>query len=211
MTTTDPITEVVEQNMTLVDRAGSVDVVDERSADDAGRLLMKLNAVIKEIDEARFEITRPLDQAKARAMAQAEAAKAPYIDAKQAVEGSILSFNLREKARIANERAEAESRAQAAAAEGRLDDANDAILEMEAVPKKVHRAAGTQIRETWSATVENVAEFVAWAAEDPARIALYMSVNQQALNAAARSAKGPSPIPGVKFHNTPLVASTARA
>jgi hypothetical protein len=210
-TTSDPIAVVVETNMSLIDRAGSLDVMDEHSADQAGRLLMQVNSVLREIDEARFDITRPLDQAKARAMAQAEAAKAPYLEAKQQLDGLILEWNLREKARISYERAEAEAKAIIAAAEGRLDDATDAILQMEAVPAKVHRVAGTQVRETWSATVDHMPTFVEWIAADPTRIALYMTVNKSALDALARSTKGTSPIPGVTFHAKHGVASTARA
>ena len=207
---TDLIEQVVERHMALVERAGLVDVVDADSADVAGRLLMEVRAVIEQIDAARFEITRPLDEAKRRAMEQADRAKAPYVEAKQQLDGAILGWNLRERARIEAERVAAEVRAQNAAAEGRMDDAVEAILEREALPQKVHRAAGTSVRETWSARIDDLDMFFAWVAKSPARVRLFMMVNQSALDTQARTAKGPSNIPGVTFHARPGLASTSK-
>ena len=207
---TDLIERVVQQNLSLVEQAGAVDVVDADSADRAGRILMQVRAAIEQITEARMSITRPLDEAKSRAMEQERQAKAPYLEAKQQLDGAILGYALREKARIEAERVEAEVRAQTAAAEGRFEDATEAILDAEALPDKVHRAAGTQIRETWSATVDDPRLFAEWVAADPSRFMIYMTLNQKALDAAARATKGPSPIPGVSFHSKPGLASTSR-
>ena len=206
----DLIEQVVERHMALVGRAGLVDVVDADSADVAGRLLTEVRAVIDQIDAARFEITRPLDEAKRRAMEQAERAKAPYVEAKQQLDGAILGWTLRERARLEAERVEAEVRAQNAAAEGRFEDATEALLEAEALPEKVHRAAGTNVRETWSATIDDRAAFLAWVAKSPARVSMFMQVNQSALDAQARTAKGPSNIPGVTFRARPGLASTSK-
>jgi len=206
---TNAITRVVEQHLTLVDRAGLVDVVDADTADDAGRLLMEVNAAIAAIHDARMQITRPLDEAKSRAMAQEEAAKTPYLEAKKHIDGAILGWNLRERARIEAQRVEAEVRAQNAAAEGRYEDATEDILEREALPEKVHRAAGTTLRETWSATVDDEAAFLSYCLANPSIAVQYLSINVQALGAAARSMKRPSPFPGVTFRATPVLASTS--
>ena len=206
---TDLIQRVVEQHLTLVERAGRVDVVDGDSADQAGRLLMDINSVINDIEAARTAITKPLLLAKSNADAQAKAAKEQYEEAKKHLNGAILGWNLREKARINAERVEAEVRAQNAAAEGRFEDATEAILEREALPEKVHRAAGTTLRETWSATVDDEAAFLAYCLANPAIAGQYLSINEKALGAAARAMKKASPFPGVSFHSTPVLASTS--
>lgn len=205
----DLITRVVEQHLTLVERAGMTDVVDADTADVAGRLLMEVRSVIEQIHDARMAITRPLDEAKGRAIEQERAALRPYEEAKQALDGAILGYALREQARIDAERVEAEVRAQTAAAEGRFEEAAEAVLEREALPEKVHRAAGTQMRETWSAEVDDPAAFIAYCLANPVLVSQYLSINEKALGAAARAMKKPSPFPGIIFHNAPVLASTS--
>lgn len=216
----DLITEVQNRNLSLVEQAGRIDVVDASSADEAGRLLTQVKSVIKAIENARMEITRPLDAAKARAIEQEKAAKKDYLDAQQALEGSLLAWAKSERERVAREQAEAEAQraalenqAQQAAEEGRLDDA--AALQMQrdmtGTVEKAHRAAGTQARFTWEAVVTDEAALIKAVAENSLLPSNFLTPNQSALNSFARATQGKVNVPGVRFQQKASLAATARA
>lgn len=221
MTTTEmtAIDRAHAAGLSLVEQAGAVEVVDADTSDLAGRLLMRVKAQITQIEDARKEITRPLDEAKKRAMDQEKAAKRPYEEAKQHLDGQILGFALVERKRVQQEQAEAEAErarleneAQAAAEEGRLSDAADLQIQrdMTGSVEKAHRAAGTQARFTWVGEVTNLEDLILAVASGDAPSNL-LTVNQTALNAFARATGGKQPIKGVVFVERPSLASTARA
>ena len=221
MTTTEmtAIDRAHAAGLSLVEQAGAVEVVDAGTSDLAGRLLMRVKAQITQIEDARKEITRPLDEAKKRAMDQEKAAKRPYEEAKQHLDGQILGFALAERKRVQQEQAEAEAErarleneAQAAAEEGRLSDAADLQIQrdMTGSVEKAHRAAGTQARFTWVGKVTNLEDLILAVASGDAPSNL-LTVNQTALNDYARATGGKQPIKGVVFVERPSLASTARA
>lgn len=214
------IDEAHASGLALVEEVGRVEVIDPDSADHAGRLLMQVNAHLKAIDDARFEVTRPLDAAKTRAMDQAKAAKKPYEEAFQHLKGQLEGWAIKERERVAREQAEAEERraqleneAQAAVEEGRLSDAAELQLQRDATGavEKAHRAAGTQARFTWVAEVTDLDALVRAVADNAMLPSNLLQVNQSALNAFARATAGKATVPGVRFVEKPVLASTARA
>lgn len=213
------IEAVRDEHLSLIDRAGSIDVTDAASADVAGRVLTEVNAVLKSIDEARFSITRPLDEAKSKAMDQAKMAKAPYEEAKQALDGAILGWTIAERQRIAAENARAEAErvelevaAQNAAERGEFEEAQEIQSRRDAAgtTEKVHRTAGTQARFTWVGEVTSLDDLILAVASGEAPSTL-LQVDQAALNAFARATGGKQRVNGVRWVEKPTLASTARA
>lgn len=222
-TTTTELTSIEavrDQNLSLVDLAGRVEVIDSNSADRAGRLLMQLKAVRKSMSDARMAITRPLDEAKKRAIAQENVIAEPIEEAIQHLDGQIKGFAIEERRRVAREQAEAEARraeleieAQIAAEEGRLSDAAELQLQRDATGtvEKAHRAAGTQARFTWVAEVTDLDALVRTVAENAMLPSNFLTPNQSALNAFARATAGKATVPGLRFVEKPSLAATARA
>ena len=216
----DLITDVQNRNLALVEQAGQVEVYDADSADRAGRLLTQVKSVVKSIEDARKQVTKGLDEAKARAMEQQRNAQAPYLEAQEHLEGSILAWNKSERERVAREQAEAEAQraaleneAQRAAEEGRLEDAASLQMQrdMTGVTEKVHRAAGTTARYTWEAEVTDLDALVRAIAENAMLPSNLVAPNQSALNAFARATDGKAKVPGVTFRQKASLAATARA
>ena len=199
-------------NLSLVERAGRLEVTDKDTADFAGRLLMEVKSAIKAIDDERMGVTRNLDKAKSDLIAMANRQKQPFLDAEEHLKGLLLVFNEQEALRVEEERAALEQRqADLEAAsirameEGRMSDAVEAMEERdEFVPEpKAYRAPGTQVRETWKTEVTNVEDFLDWVIEF-GRYDL-VSVSQSGINrlAGPRSA----PVPGLRFYSEKSVAA----
>ena len=214
----EPIERAHAEGLSLIEEAGLVEVTDADSSDSAGRLLVSVKRQITQIEDARKEITRPLDLAKSRAMEQEKAAKKPYEEAKQHLEGEILGWTLKERQRIAAEAAAAEAErialeaaAMRAADEGRFEEAEEIQVERDSLGtvERVHRAAGTQARFTWVGTVTKVEDLILAVASGEAPVGL-LNVNQSALNDFARATKGKQHIPGVRFSEKPVLAATDR-
>lgn len=215
-----PIEVVRDQNLSLTERAGLVEVVDADTADEAGRMLVEVKRVIKQIDEARTEITKPLDLAKSRAMEQAKGAKKPFEEAKEHLDGAILGWQIKERERIRAEQAVAEaeqarleSEAMRAAERGEYDEA--ARLQQQrdttGTVEKAHRAAGTQTRFTWKGEVTDLECLVRAVANSNGMLpANLLEVNQSALNAYAKATAGKGKIPGVRFYEDATLAATDR-
>lgn len=212
------IQRVAERNLSLVERAGRVDVSDRDSADDAGRLLMEVKAQIKAIRDARMRVTRPLRAAIDEAIAQEEAVTTPLLEAEKHLKGLLLYWNEQEALRLEEERAELEQRQAElesasirAMEERRMSDAAEAMNELaEFVPEeKPYRAAGTQVREVWKAEVTDLKSLVIAVANGLAPLD-FLQPNMSALNNTARAWKAPSTFPGVRFTSEKSVAATGR-
>lgn len=213
------IEEAKNQGLSLVEQAGRMDVTDAPSADEASRLRMRVKAQIEAIEEARKQITRPLDESIKRAIEQQRAAQQPFLEADEHLKGLLAGWNEQEHRRIAREQAEAEqerarleNEAQRAAAEGRLDDAAELQIKRDSTggTKKAHRPAGSQIRKTWKAEVTDFDALVKAVAENAMLPSNLLQVNQSALNALARAVDGKVSVPGVRFYQDTTVATTAR-
>jgi hypothetical protein len=213
------IERVQQQHLSIAERAGQMDVYDADSADRAGRMLVEVRGTLKAIEEARFQITRPLDEAKSRAMEQQKNAQQPFLDAEQHLKGIITSYEVSERNRIRAEAAEAEAEqarlevaAQNAAERGEYDEAQQLQQQRDATGsvEKVHRAAGTQMRYTWKAEVTDLDALVKAVASNTMLPSNLLQVNQPALNALAKALGGKGKVPGVRFYEEANLAATSR-
>lgn len=89
----------------------------EAAADDLGQIKAKL----KQLDETRMGMTRPLDEAKKRIMELFERPRSVLLQAEAALKSSLLTWQTAERARMDAERKLAEEAARKAAEEARKE------------------------------------------------------------------------------------------
>ena len=202
-------------NLSLVERAGRLEVTDKDTADLAGRLLMEVKSAIKAIDDERLGVTRNLDKAKSDLIAMANRQKQPFLDAEEHLKGLLLVFNEQEALRVEEERAALEQRqadleaaSLRAMEEGRMSDAVEAMEERdEFVPEpRAYRAPGTQVRETWKAEVTDIDALIEAAEREPS-LRVFLVANESRLGAFARARKERASLPGVRFYSEKSVAA----
>jgi len=207
--------QLVTTSDELISRAEQIEVANPENAKVAGAMLTSLAGRRKAIEEERFKITRPLDEAKKRAMEWFKPAIEKLQTAEAIVRRKLTGFlEEEERQRKAAEAKAAEAarkeaerlakRAETAEAKGKVEEA--AVLrELADAPAPVIAAPATRVsgissRENWSAQVTDKAALVKAAAENPAYLA-YLEPDMKSLNALARAQKNALAIPGVKAVN----------
>ncbi len=189
--------------------------------------LKRIKVQYKALEDQRFEITRPLDQAKKAVMEFFEQPLGYLRQAETILKRAIGNWH-DEQARIARE-AEAAARQRALEAQRKLEE-QAAKLEArgkseQAEEKRMQAAlapaiaaasvvapppksSGISMRETWSAEVENLMELARAVADGRAPLNA-IEPNMPMLNGTARAQKDAMNIPGVKAVCVKTVAARA--
>jgi hypothetical protein len=142
------------------------------------------------------------EKAEAAARLQREKEQAALREAEEARKRAQAASNEAERARAAAEAEKALAAASraAAAAQMREDTAAAVVAPVVMVASSTPEVKGQSVRKTWKARVVN-------AAAVPRE---WMVVNQQALDAFAKSTKGAVPVAGVQMYEETTLASSSR-
>lgn len=222
----DKAQQEVNQAITLYDQAQSVQIATVDDYSNAGAMLQDVKNRVKQIDELRKSMTRPLDDAKAKIMAFFKPASDKLNDAATIISNTMLVWEdeqerIRQEAeqkahKEARERTEEEQLALAAELEASGDkETAEAIISapVEVAPVKIQstvpRTAQAFSRETWSGEVTDLMALVKAIAEGKAPLNLVMA-NQTAINGLARSLKRSMNYPGIRAISSKTMASRGR-
>lgn len=199
--------------------AGSYEIDSNDVAEIAADDLRRLVAEHKRVEEMRFSITRPMDEAKRAAMA----AFAPYLDRIKAAELSLRTGLNRwleqERIRVERERAEAArlEREELERLERERQQAIDAgddekVAEVEAAAElvmiapaqnvaEVSRLAGISSRGKWGFEVESLLDLVKAAAANPDLLA-YLKADEVQIGKEVRAKGERFKVPGIRVNKS---------
>ncbi len=196
----------------LLVRAGGFEITTAEEYQGAGDVLRLIKTKVKDLDELRRGMTRPLDEAKKKIMDLFRPRQDDLANAENLLKADMLDWQreqdrirdeeearLREAARKETERLEA--RAERAAERGKPEQAAVLQEQAEAVPVPVvpgaPKAYGTSTRQSWEAVVTNKTALVAAVAAG-AVPEVVLDVNMAVLNQQARALKDQLRYPGVE-------------
>lgn len=213
--------QAMQDTSLMLDESSLVVVVDQKSYEDAGKLLIKIKAKAQELDSRRKLITRPLDQAKKAVMDLFRDPIDLLAKAELNLKRTILTYTQeqekkrQEAERKAQEAARKEEAAQRKRLEARADkaEANGDTEKAEylreraeeinvprpIVAPQVNRVAGISERKVWKYRITDVTAI-------PRE---YMIPNEKAIGALARQTNGSIVIPGVEFYTEQTIAAGA--
>lgn len=228
------ITEVIQietQALGLADQAKAIQVVDQPSYDKAVDVRVACKDMIADIDRVFGPMKQKAFEAHREICSQEKKIKSPIDAALVAVNAGISRFTAEQERirREAEARAyqEAEERARREAEDGRLrlaqeaknngatDEHVDEILEAPVVVTKVEpvavestfqKSSSVVIRENWIGECFDLKALIKAAAKNP-MLAGLLCVNQQGLNAMARTMKETMQVPGCKATNRSVVST----
>ena len=206
--------------------AMSIVVDSDEMAALAAAELGTIKGRVKELDEERKSITKPMDDAKKAVMDIYKPAIEKLGQAETALKTSLLTYQ-KEQQRIADLAAAEEARkaskeaeklrakAEKMEARGKTEDA-DALRNVAAMtvaaPRTVAaptKLAGTSVRKVWKANVTDRSAAIKALADNPAYQHL-LTIDEAALNKLAAAMKNPnSPIPGVVFYEDSVMSARA--
>ena len=206
--------------------AMSIVVDSDEMAALAAAELGTIKGRVKELDEERKSITKPMDDAKKAVMDIYKPAIEKLGQAETALKTSLLTYQKKqqriadlaaaEEARKARKEAEKlRAKAEKMEARGKTEDA-DALRNVAAMtvaaPRTVAaptKLAGTSVRKVWKANVTDRSAAIKALAENPAYQHL-LTIDEAALNKLAAAMKNPnSPIPGVVFYEDSVMSARA--
>lgn len=217
---------VVEKALTYPAQARALVIADAGSYQQACDFLKGVKALRTEIaDTFEPHIKRAHEAHKALLKEKADA-EAPLAEAERITKAALVTYDQQqehlrreEQARLQAEvRRQEEERRLAEAVEleeaGELAEAEALIAAPVSVPTvavapSTPKVSGIAYRETWSASVTDLAALVKYVAAHP-QFAGFLLPNLPALNAQARSLKGQMQIPGVEAICTRDVAAGKR-
>lgn len=190
-------------SLELLERAQSIEIVDDESDVEAAEFLAQVKTARKRWDELRHWFTDPLETQKKRIIAKFNADDAPLEQAQKIVGDKHLAYQRKqqEAARKEQERlrrlAEAKQARQAAKAEEQGLEAPPVIIPMpsiQAPPKTIHTASGAvTTRTVWK---HEVVDFAALPEE-------YKVADEVKLGKVVRA--GVREIPGVRIYEEMVV------
>ncbi len=207
--------------MLAISQSYEIECIEMREA--AAEDLQRCKGIAKELNEKRFAITRPLDEAKARVMELFRAPLAYLEQAENALKRACLGWDLeqerkrREAEAEANRMADEERKrmADAAAAEkakGNIETAHAiqqaALFVAPVSVAPAQKIVGESQREVWSAEMVDMVALARAVGDGKASSELLLP-NLPALNAQARSLKATLSIPGVRAVCKRVLASRA--
>ena len=206
--------------------AKSISVDSNEMAEIAAAELTTIKGRVKELDEERKRITKPMDDAKKAVMdiykpaieklGQAETVLKAAITSFQNEQRRLADLAAAEEARKAREEAEKmQAKAEKLEAKGKTEEA-DALRNVAAMtvaaPRTVAaptKLAGVSTRKVWKANVTDRAAAIKALADNPAYQHL-LTIDEAALNKLAAAMKNPnSPIPGVVFYEDFVMSARA--
>lgn len=205
---------------TLVKKA-DLTIVNQDQYNLAGDVLKEVKSRIKELDDERKKITKPLDDAKKAVMNLFKPPIELLEKAEAKIKGLMLTYSeeqekkAREEQRKLQEQAEKEAEKQKKALEAKIARAeasgkadkveqlkeqaeNIVVPDVPVISPTIETPSGVSYRTKWSA---EVIDFKALPDE-------YKIANQQALDKVAQATKGAISIPGVKMKSEKIVASS---
>lgn len=205
----------------LVKKAEGLTITNQEQYTLAGDILKEIKTRIKELDDERKKITKPLDDAKKAVMNLFKPPTELLEKAEVKVKTSMLAHTeeqerkAREEEKRLREIAEKEAERQRKALEAKIMRAessgktekaeelreqieNIAIPDIPVVAPAIETPKGISYRDKWTA---EVVDFKALPDE-------YKIANQQALDKVAQATKGALTIPGVKFKSEKIVVSS---
>ena len=206
--------------------AKSISVDSNEMAEIAAAELITIKGRVKELDEERKRITKPMDDAKKAVMdiykpaieklGQAETVLKAAITSFQNEQRRLADLAAAEEARKAREEAEKmQAKAEKLEAKGKTEDAealrNVAAMTV-AAPRTVAapaKLAGVSTRKVWKANITDRSAAIKALADNPAYQHL-LTIDESALNKLAAAMKNPnSPIPGVVFYEDSVMSARA--
>ena len=206
--------------------AKAIKVDSPEMAEIAAAELVNIKARVKDLDEERKRITKPMDDAKKAVMdiykpaierlGQAETALKDAISNYQKEQRRLADLAAAEAARKAREEAQKlAAKAEKLEAKGKTEDAeamrNVAAMTV-AAPVTVAaptKLAGVSLRKTWKASVTDRAAAIKAMADNPAYQHL-LTIDESALNKLAAAMKNPNcPIAGVVFYEDSVISARA--
>jgi hypothetical protein len=208
------------------ERASALVIVDDKTNEAAGELLLAIKSMRAEVADAFDPIISAAHKAHKAACDQKKKADAPLLTAEAEIKRRMAAYyDARERARREEQRRlEAEARAreeaerleEAAAleAEGRNKEAEEVLATpaptvMVAPPPPAPKVAGIAPREVWRARVTDKAALVAAVAAGKAPLAL-LEINQTALDGMARALKSEFVLPGCEPVRETTIAARGR-
>lgn len=188
------------------------DIKTQEQYDGAADILHNVKSQIKQLDDLRKSMTRPIDDAKKAVMDAFRPKETQLKQIETSLKNGITRFAQEEERKRlaleaklrdqqAREQARLEERARKAEEAGNEAKAEEILSRIPAVPVVVAgsvRPEGIGMRTTWKAEVVDFHALVKAAAEDPTYLA-YLKPDEQALNAAARALKKAGRVAGVRF------------
>lgn len=217
---------VVEKALAFPDQARALRIADPATYQAACDFLKDIKAFRAQIAET-FEphIKRAHDAHKALLKEKSDA-EAPMVEAERIVKASLVAYDqeqervrrveaarlqeavrLQEEERRLNDAVELEAAGESAEAEALIDA--PMVVPTVVVAPTTPKVSGIAYRETWSASVTDLAALVKYVAANP-QCAPFLSANMPALHAQVRSLKGQLRIPGVEAICTRDVAAGKR-
>ena len=204
----------VENANTVLATAQAIDVVDQDSADNAGKFVKECMAAKKALEDRRKEITKPLDDAKKSIMDLFRGPTDTIEKARNTAKAKITQYaNMQERiAREERRKAEEKARAEAEKArkkveeyaeKGREDKAEEwankaeerEAAPIDAPPEKT-KVSGVAMRTYYEAQVTNLPDFLKAVAEGKVPPSC-VKIEQGALNKFVAQFKGAIEIDGV--------------
>lgn len=192
---------VLDSVRAFVDGLPTLDVETDEDRDRVTEIGREATSRLERITEQRFSYTRPLKEEADRWIEGFKNPTELLTEIREQVKANVLLYNKMVSEEREAERARLESAAIRAAEEGRLDDAQEALAERDAVPVKVEMSAGSGNTGSWKAMVEGeegLMALVVAVAEGKAPLT-YLLANEKELRAASSRSKGKSAPPGVTF------------
>lgn len=206
-TASEAQTALVKFEASWPDLQEGIVITDEDSYSYYTEKLKKLKGVAKELSALKHTMTGPIAAAKKAIEAHFADPEFRLNRAEGDIKRAIVSYErqLEEVRRLAEARARdeqkrlqdaAEERASKLRAKGREEQADAVVAAVPPVPiinSSHERTSGISLRSTWRAEVTNINELIASGRWE------FIEVNDKFLQNFARSTKGMSPVPGIKF------------
>jgi hypothetical protein len=146
---------------TALEVIGRFHVTSREEYEEAARIAREVQTRIKDAEEQRQHITRPLIEARDRAIAAERAITGPLKEVLDYLKGEMGLFDRAERERVEQEQADAEARLSRAMEEGRLTDADEALTDLTLIPEPMRKPAGIGRSVSWSAEVEDIDQVLA--------------------------------------------------
>lgn len=181
----------------------------------ASDYLKSVKGLLRQIEDARTRVTKPLNEALRQVNSQAKEASAPLLTAETQIKRAMLTYSAeqerirREEQRKAEEaarkeRERIEAQAAKAAAAGKVERAAQleeraATVVAPVIQREAPKVAGVSMREVWRFEVT-----------DPAAVPReYLTVDEKKIGAVVRALKGDTQIAGVCVWKEKSLASGA--
>lgn len=203
------LADIQSEHAALVERAGHLSITSADENEIAAQMLREVKGIRVRLDEERKQITRPLDEAKARVMDAWKEADKPYAEAEQHLKGLMHAFVIEERARVARETAEAEARMARAFEEGRVTDAEVEMADIATIPEIARPPAGTGLTARWKGEVVDVMALCRAVLEGalPPQV---IKPNQVVVNGFARDQRVPGTFHGIRVSRDESISVSAR-